>query len=221
VFSLGVTFLLLMTLEPMPLAVASSGNVSDAIRLIVGNTSYSDALKGCVNWMCAFREEDRCDFLALNNYFNPPVPQVYPAEPQPYESQMASPFISLQPEFQIPIIEHQPSPLDPQQSYHVVEEVKAEEGAEFLDMEGETPDGNPKIHLPPDFLLISSCEDSANSCRICYKETTPESIGSVTYCATAKRKEVFCSLECFYRGHPQGSPGFLEWLKNVVWSKFQ
>lgn len=221
VFSLGVTFLLLVTLEPMPLAVASSGNVSDAIRLIVDNTSYSDTLKGCVNWMCAFREEDRCDFLALNSYLNPPVPQVYQAEPQPDESQMASPFISFQPEPPVDITEHQPSPLDPRQSYHVVEEVKAEEGAEFLDMEGETPDGNPKNNLPPDFLLISSCEDSANSCRICYKETTPETIGSATYCATAKRKEIFCSLECFYRAHPQGSPGFFEQLKNFFRSKFQ
>ena len=219
-FSLGVTFLLLVTLEPMPLAVASSGNVSDAIRLLLDNTSYSDQLKGCVNWMCAFNEEDRCDFLALHSYLNPPQPQEYQAEPQPYESPMTSPFISFKPEPQIAIIEDQPGPVEPQQSYQVVEEVKAEEGAEFLDVEGETPDGNPNKPLPPDFLLISVCEHSVNSCRTCYKETTPESLGWVNYWAKAGRKDVFCSLECLYRAHPQKSPGFLEQLKNYFWNKF-
>lgn len=198
VFSLGVTFLLLITLEPMPLAVASSGNVSDAIRLILNNTSYSDALKGCVSWMCAFNEEDRCDFLALYSYLNPPEPQVF----QPPQS--ISPFISFQPE--------------PQQSYQIAEEIKAEEREDFHDIEGETPDGNPEN--PPDYLLISSYFPSGNSCLLCFKEVAAESTGLVIYCDTDKKK-VYCSLECFYRVYPPGSPGFLQWLKTLVWSKLQ
>lgn len=81
-YSLGVTFLMLMTLEPTLVIVGASGDVSDSIRQRLNSTNYSMELQQCVNWMCAFKEEDRCDFLALYNYLNPPVPQPYEIEPQ-------------------------------------------------------------------------------------------------------------------------------------------
>jgi len=83
VYSLGMTFLMLLTLNPMPVVVGTAGDISDAIRQCLSSTGYSTQLKECVNWMCAFNEEDRCDFLVLYNYLNPPVPEPYLVEVQP------------------------------------------------------------------------------------------------------------------------------------------
>lgn len=112
-YSLGVTFVMMMNLEPMLPFVATKGDISDAIRQSLSNTAYSDTLKNCVVWMCAYNEQERCDFLELHNYLNPLDTQYQrPTEEEKLEEQ-----VELQ---QSSYVENQEAPEFPLCDYEII-----------------------------------------------------------------------------------------------------
>ena len=74
VYSLGLTILTMMLLEPPTAAMLSAPSPSSEwLANLLAPLPYSENLKDWVKLMCAHREEDRCDFLFADQILNQPV----------------------------------------------------------------------------------------------------------------------------------------------------